>query len=210
MPARKATKKATQRQRGGTKGKGTRRKITPELLAAIAKLGTPELVAKRYGYAVPYAAQLLRKAQGGAPVRDYSTTVAARVTGMKQSKAIGAYLVEVREGGSTGAMNLGALSGFPAKTADPDVADRAVAFYEATILPRERAKSALSELKARQRLMTMKRQAAAMRAGTNGHSAEAGFIANAADWAAANGVSYAAFREMGVTPAVLKQAGVKP
>jgi hypothetical protein len=130
-----------------------------------------------------------------------------------RSKAIGAYLALVDEQSDArrngqrmkrGA-NLGRLAGFPNFTDDPDVIDAAADALA------ERARdtpSYIGALRQQQRAIELRQLADELRNGSESDEIEAAFVAVAAVWAAANGISYGAFRVMGVPAAVLREAGI--
>lgn len=192
--------------------KQTRRKMTPEFkaeLLAVAAEGGPAAVAKKYGYVEAYAKQLITKFSDREPAQRFGNEP-LRQERMQITRAISAYLDEVSRRPEVVVINLGALKGFPAKTTDPEVGEKAIAYIESVVLPR--AASGVGALKTRQRILTLRRQVAQLRSNGNGSrsSAKAGFIQYGAAWAAENGITYAAFRDSGVSAAVLREAGIKP
>ena len=140
---------------------------------------------------------------GSKPKRSKS----AKLTGRAATVAVGAYLDYVAEGGQYGAgrVSLGAMPGFPTYTADPDVIDAAAAEYERRA---DDASTRIVELKRRNRALALRAAAEDLRAVDSGEDVETRFTACAAAWAESNGITYEAFREMGVPARVLKAAGV--
>lgn len=102
-------------------------------------------------------------------------------------------------------VNLGALKGFPAHTDDPDVIHKAADAIAAKALE---VPSYVAALKLQQRVVDLRRRAEEIRTGDGPDAIEAAFVAEAAAWAEANGIGYAAFRAMGVPAAVLRDAGI--
>lgn len=121
------------------------------------------------------------------------------------SKGIGRYL-DALAAGVGDAVALGQLKGFPNRTTDPEVVERAIA----TIRANAGAGSAVARLKRQQRIITLERELAALRerASANGSNPRDFFISNAREWAIENGIGYGAFRAMGVPAATLKAAGI--
>jgi hypothetical protein len=132
---------------------------------------------------------------------------AAAPTGRAATVAIGAYLDEIADGGSyaAGRVALGALEGFPAMSRDPEIIDAAAAEIERRA---DETTSRVRELKYRQRVLELRAGAEDLRAVATGDDAESAFVEVAAAWAEANGITYEAFREMGVPARVLKAAGI--
>ncbi len=67
---------------------------------------------------------------------------------------------------------------------------------------------ALKRLQLVQERMDLTEEAASLDAGSNLDELEAGFVSVAKAYAARKGISYAAFRELGVSAATLKAAGI--
>lgn len=192
--------------------KRQRRALTPEFLDEIRKLGDEhgtEAIAKKYGYTNGYAVSLYVRSRAGQVAKDATASTAQRIAGTKRTRVVADYLNECREASfGGGGVSLGALKGFPAKTSDPEVVDRAADYYANTVIPN--ASTVVQELKARQRLMDLRYHAERLRYLANGQSSRKEFVKVAAEWAADNGITYAAFRDMGVSAAVLREAGIVP
>lgn len=132
---------------------------------------------------------------------------------MAASKAIGAYLAQLDEQSehranghrSKRGATLGRLKGFPNFSEDPDEIERAA---DAIAAQSDEVSSYVRALKLQQRVIELREIAADLRDGTGPAAIEAAFVDVAAAWAESNGISYAAFRAMGVPAAVLREAGV--
>jgi hypothetical protein len=129
---------------------------------------------------------------------------------MAQSKAVSVYLEECRQARigkrRRSGVTLGRLEGFPAHTTDPAVVDRAIAEIEqrATVEPKP-----LREIQLRQRIMDLRAASAALSNGNGDeHASKDLFVKYASNVALRLNLSYEAFREMGVSAAVLKEAGI--
>jgi hypothetical protein len=131
-----------------------------------------------------------------------------------QSKAVGSYLESLAEQSETrrnggrrarGA-NLGRLKGFPNWSDDPDTIDAAA---DAIAANGDEVASYVAALRLQQRALDLHAVADELRGGSGPGAIEAAFIEVAGAWAAEHGISYAAFRAMGVPAAVLREAGVK-
>jgi hypothetical protein len=132
-----------------------------------------------------------------------------QLTNFTMSKTVGRYLdllADESEYGRSGTVRLGRLEGFPAATNDPDVVEAAAAMISQTA---DETTSRIRELELRQRVLDLRAMAEELREGTALELEEA-FVKVAAVWAAERGITYAAFREMGVTARVLKAAGIAP
>jgi hypothetical protein len=179
----------------------TRRNPTPELFARVLELdaeGGPELVASELGYKRSYAVSVIRRARGGA--------LGARGVGLGQR--IGHFLEECRNAKTTpeGRVSLGALPGFPMHTNEPAIVEKAIGVYQTRAAA---ATSPIAELRARQRVIDLRAGLALLEAHPSSSSARATFLEHGAQWATDNGISYAAFREMGVPANVLREAGIR-
>lgn len=198
------------------KKRAPKQPVTPARLARVARLyakgGTP-LVMETLGVSNSYARNLITRATETPAENPQSPAVSfdGMTRGQKvvAAKQIGAYLDAVRNAavnGKTyrpGVVVLGALPGFPQATSDPAVIADAIKLYEKRA---QDAPSAIVELKARQKIIDL--TAALEVASKSTSDLEANFIANAGAWAAENGISYAAFRTMGIPARVLKAANV--
>jgi|SRR5215471_1159193 len=137
---------------------------------------------------------------------------ASKLSMPKQSRMIGRYLDrldEMSEQRANGKRHhkgvpLGALPGFASHSTDPDEIDRAADTIEA----RAQEATAVKALRMLQRVIELREAAANLRETGGVDAVEQDFIAVAASWAAENGISYAAFRAMGVSAAVLRDAGI--
>lgn len=132
-----------------------------------------------------------------------------------RSRAVGRYLDQLeamsdaRANGQrfrTGAA-LGRLEGFPNFSSDPDEIERAADQIQAQA---DEAASSVAALRLVQRAIELREVANELRETGGVNEIEQTFIAVAAEWAEANGISYAAFRSMGVTAGVLRAAGIAP
>lgn len=214
--AKKATKRTAKRPRKAVtkRASNQRLRLTDERKAevlAMANEGGPEAVAKAYGYSLGYATQLATKCgyrKPGAANRGAYTKERADAT--RITKAVARYLDQCREHGANGKPGvwLGSLKGYPARTSDPETVAAVIDLYQREVIPA--LTSPVQELKARQRVMTLRRELERMRKVSNGtaDAAREDFVLVAADWAVTNGISYAAFREMGVPADVLREAGI--
>lgn len=130
----------------------------------------------------------------------------------QRSRAVGRYLDDLESRSDERAngkrrmkgVSLGALKGFPAHSTDPDQIDAAADQIEATA----QDASSVRALRLLQRVIDLRESAIALRETGGIDVLERDFIAVAAQWAADNGIGYAAFRAMGVPASVLKDAGV--
>lgn len=118
---------------------------------------------------------------------------------------IGEYLNEVERDSTTssGAVYLGQLKGFPHSTTDPEVVERAIA---AVLDAARSSSSAVTRLGRYQRARELRDALAVLKQENESHREH--FIKHAAEWAAERGVTWGAFRDMGVSVAVLREAGV--
>jgi hypothetical protein len=117
------------------------------------------------------------------------------------SKGIGRYLEELEQGrNGTSAITLG--PGW--RTSDPDEIE---ARANELVVEMAQEPSVIKRLKMTQRARDLLDHADRLR-GEPDEDARAFFIEHAAAWAEANGISYGAFRDMGVPAAVLKEAGI--
>ncbi len=94
----------------------------------------------------------------------------------------------------------------PMAARKPETIRKSIAKHEAKA---ETAPTLIAQLKERSLIIDLRRALDAQGAGEIS-DARAFFITYAGEWALKNGVSYAAFREMGVTAGVLKAAGIQP
>ena len=134
---------------------------------------------------------------------------------MEQSRIVGAYLEQLdveseqrangRRYSSRGA-HLGALPGFPNFSADPDEIERAAAAIAERALE---VPSYVKALELQQRVLELRQIAGELREG-DADRLEQQFVEVAAAWATERGISYQAFRVMGVPARVLKAAGISP
>jgi len=127
------------------------------------------------------------------------------------TRGIGAYLDELEAGTVNGKrfVVLGQFDrelGIPNRTDDPEVVEQAIAIIN------ERAREATTSvvrLKRTQRALTLQRELDELIAAQSSNGeAEAFFVEHALAWATDNGISYGAFRAMGVPAPVLKDAGI--
>jgi len=138
----------------------------------------------------------------------------AALSTMKRSRIVGRYLdqldlmSEQRANGQRRhkGVPLGALPGFASHSMDPDEIDRAADVIEASA----QDATAVKALRMLQRVIELREAAANLRETGGVDVLEQDFIAVAGEWAAENGISYAAFRAMGVSAAVLRDAGIMP
>jgi hypothetical protein len=112
------------------------------------------------------------------------------------SKGIGRYLDELDAGALS--VHLGPRRGL---TRDPDEIDEYAEKIEAELAE---TTSSIKRLRLRQKVIDLRGVADALRQSTG----PAFFVEHAADWADANGISYAAFRDLGVPADVLREAGI--
>lgn len=98
--------------------------------------------------------------------------------------------------------------GLPSSTRDPAVVEQVLAIYDAEVIPR--APNALAQLRARQRRRDLAAALEQLRASGNGSGPRAVFVEGGARWAAANGIEYATFRDMGLPAGLLRDAGIRP
>jgi hypothetical protein len=124
---------------------------------------------------------------------------------LRITKGIGRYLDEVEAGAVLGSPSvyIGALKGFPMRSDDPEVLERAIA----AVKEQARTGTSVNRLKRTQRVHSLERQLATLREASNGE-AKALFVEHALTWATEQRVGYSAFRAMGVPPAVLRDAGI--
>lgn len=136
-----------------------------------------------------------KKAHAAPRKRAAATSDSAKTAGRTAiARGISAFLEECRSsnGGGAGAVKR-----------KPETIQRAIEKREARILV---SPTALAELKERAKLRELR--TALERAEPGGSPARQVFIAHAAEWAATNHIPYSVFREMGVKPAVLEEAGI--
>lgn len=98
--------------------------------------------------------------------------------------------------------------GLPTSTNDPDVVERAVAVYDAELIPA--APSLVVELKLRQRRRDLADAAERLRSSANGSGPRELFVRHGGAWAAEHGIDYATFRDMGLPASLLRAAGIRP
>jgi len=130
------------------------------------------------------------------------------------SRAIGSYLEQLdveseqRANGhrSSRGAYLGRLAGFPNWSHDPDEIERAADAIAERALE---VPSYVKALELQQRVLELREIATELREGDHDRL-EQEFVAVAAAWASERGISYAAFRVMGVPARVLKAAGISP
>lgn len=115
-------------------------------------------------------------------------------------KGIARYLNEVRD------LGIGRI-GRPSVPRKPETLRKSIALHEKRLAE---AKSPLVELVERSTLLDLRAMLAEMGTPTARSEAHTFFVAYAGAWAVAKGVSYPAFREMGVPAAVLREAGITP
>jgi hypothetical protein len=115
------------------------------------------------------------------------------------------YLRELREGGAPVTVSLGRLEGFAGVTRDPTVVRAAADKLSARA---DEANDVLTELRIRQRVIHLRGAADALERVAAGQSPRDLFVAHARQWADDNAITYAAFRDMGVSAEVLHRAGI--
>lgn len=128
-------------------------------------------------------------------------TKSTRAKRTEVSKAIGRYLDELDRGAQRGSVSLGPKG----STTDPVVVE---AFADKLQAEVAETTSPIRRLKLTQRVLDLRAAAEELRNRDTGESALDLFVEHAAAWAEEHGITYAAFRELGVPAAVLKQAGV--
>jgi hypothetical protein len=119
------------------------------------------------------------------------------------ARGIGNYLDELARGEDRGWVSLGRAGG---ATNDPAAVD---AYADKLALEAEEITSPLKRLKLVQRVIDLREKAEGLRARADHTSWRDHFVEHAGAWAEDHGVSYAAFREMGVPAKVLKEAGIR-
>jgi hypothetical protein len=132
---------------------------------------------------------------------------------MARSKVVGAYLEQLdvlseqRSQGRAGRRGapLGRLEGFPNWSEDPDEIERAADAIGERALE---VSSYVKALELQQRVLELRAIAVELRE-SPGDVLEAQFVEVAAAWASERGISYDAFRVMGVPARVLREAGVQ-
>ena len=134
----------------------------------------------------------------------------------ERSRIVGAYLEQLdveseqRASGrrySARGAHLGALPGFPNFSADPDEIERAAAAIAERALE---VPSYVKALELQQRVLELRQIAGELRETGGVDQLEQQFVEVAAAWATERGISYQAFRVMGVPARVLKAAGISP
>jgi len=191
-------------------------RITPEWLAGVVtyyeKHGLKK-TAEHYSVAEAQARRYLaRAADEGLFSGELPHAVSHPKTASNGDRAhyavarkIGQYLDEVAAGiGSSNAIALGQTPGMPAWTKDPAQVRKAAEWH------RERAgtEQGVKRLRTLQRVRDLEYAAEVLESEGEDETLEAYFIANAGEYAAANGIEYATFREAGVPARVLREAGI--
>jgi hypothetical protein len=92
----------------------------------------------------------------------------------------------------------------PAWTKDPETVRTAAAWLRERVTKEQGVK----RLRTLQRVRDLEYAAELLEEEPEADSLEAYFIANAREYAEANGIEYATFREVGVTAKVLREAGI--
>lgn len=134
----------------------------------------------------------------GATAAGEETNGAKPKKDMKTPVRIGKYLDECR--GDRGSRGLK-----PMTRRSPEKIEAAIAKLEAKLPDM----TTMAELIARSRILEL-RQALVVAQANGASTSRAFFVEHAGAYAAQKGISYAAFREMGVAARVLKEAGIKP
>lgn len=117
------------------------------------------------------------------------------------TKRIGAYLDECRM--NVDRVGLGRLEGLPPSTADPAVVEKAIGILEESLAS---ASTTITELRLRARLFELNQALTGLRS-ADGEN-EKLFIKHGAAYATKNKIPYEVWRDMGVSAAVLKAAGI--
>jgi len=100
---------------------------------------------------------------------------------------------------------LGALQGFPSHTTDPKIVEKAIGVLSGKLAA---PMTVIQEIKLRQRLMDLAAGMERLSYEPAEDADRALFMAWGAEWATEHGISYGAFREMGVPAEALREAGI--
>lgn len=174
--------------------------------------GGYEAVEKANGFTYSHTRNLVRRARllHEAPKpQAKAKRRGSKPTPMALSKAVGRFIEDCQAKGLNGkshAVSLGALPGFPAATTDPKIVAKAIEHYEGKITAEPMG--IIRELKLRQRIMDLRGAIEWLSYEPAEDTDRATFIAWGAEWATEHGISYGAFREMGVPAEVLREAGI--
>jgi len=121
--------------------------------------------------------------------------------------AISATINECRNGATgNGHVALGMIPGLPNKTTNPKDVEAAIKYLTHKA---NKQTSTIAELRTRQRILNLRAELDYLNTAPEANTNREVFIAHAAQWATEQGISYEAFREMGLPASLLKQAGIK-
>lgn len=127
------------------------------------------------------------------------------MTPTQEGKLMSAFLREIAAGVGCEVVKLGALKGFPAVTKDPAMVQKAI---DHLIERADELPIGVKQLKMRQRIIDLRYGKECLEESGDDTEAHVWFVERGAAWCEANGVEYAALRDCGVPPALLKKAGV--
>lgn len=102
---------------------------------------------------------------------------------------------------------LGQIEGYPGSTTNPDVVDQVIQVLTAQTRNGMRASKKVLKI---QRIIELREAAARLRGVGQEAELRQYFIEHGKEWADARGVTWGAFRELGLPPALLAEAGIKP
>lgn len=190
--------------------RGRKRRVTDDDLVKIweaYQAGGYGAVDKLTGFTRSYVRALVARArliaEGSAPKVQGEKPSSVTVT-----RSIGRFIAECQRvalNGKSGSVSLGALPGFPSHTSDPKILEKAIGHYQARLAS---PITTIQEIKIRQRIMDLRAAMERLSYEPADDRDRAIFMAWGAAWARENGISYGAFREMGLSAEVLREAGI--